>query len=215
MLSFDVETTGTDPRTAKIVTSALVSISGRQVQEQELLADPGVDIPQAATDVHGITTEYARSHGQPLDQVVAQTIAALRAGWEQGQTVIVFNAPYDLSVLRALDPSFTVDGLVFDPLLAQRVLGEDRRVKKTLGNLCQVYGVALDNAHNATADALAAARLAWKMAKLWPQLTTMSGDELMEWQAVKHYEWKQNLRAWFESKGQTLSDDSDGWPTIN
>ena len=115
MLSFDLETTGVDPKTARIVTSALVTIKGRERNDIEMLADPGVEIPQQASDVHGITTEYAREHGQDHGEVLAKTIEGIREAWRSGATLIVYNAAYDLSVLRALEPSFTVDGPVFDP----------------------------------------------------------------------------------------------------
>ena len=127
MLSFDLETTGTNPLSARIVTSAMVRIRGSQVQDVELLADPGVEIPEQASAVHGITTEYAREHGKPHDEVLAETIRAIRQGWEEGATLVVFNAPYDLSVLRSQDPGFTVDGPVIDPLLLDRHFDQYRK----------------------------------------------------------------------------------------
>ena len=65
VLSFDLETTSANPFEARIVTSALVHIDSGGAHPQELLADPGVPIPEAATKVHGITTEYARSTAVP------------------------------------------------------------------------------------------------------------------------------------------------------
>ena len=46
MLAFDLETTSANPKEARIVTSALVRIDGRDVQKVEHLADPGIEIPQ-------------------------------------------------------------------------------------------------------------------------------------------------------------------------
>ena len=117
MLAFDLETTGTDPRTCKIVTSALVRLTEQGKDSTIMLADPGVEIPQAASDVHGITTEKARAEGRPHDEVLADTIAGLRAAWRDGLTVVAYNAAYDLTVLRSQDSSFTVDGLVVDPFV--------------------------------------------------------------------------------------------------
>ena len=81
-----METTSNIPQEARIVTSALVSIEGSTVDSQEMLADPGIEIPQPAVDVHGITTEYAREHGRNHDEVLADTIAAIKKGWEEGKT---------------------------------------------------------------------------------------------------------------------------------
>ena len=80
MLAFDLETTSANPKEARIVTSALVRIDGRDVQKVEHLADPGIEIPQEATSVHGITTEKARAEGRPHDEVLDESVAAIRKG---------------------------------------------------------------------------------------------------------------------------------------
>lgn len=217
MMAFDLETTGVDPKTCRIVTSAVVSLRSGQAPNKELrLADPGIEIPEAASAVHGITTEHAREHGAPHDQVLAETIADIRRGWKDGFTLIVFNASYDLSVLHAHDPSFTVDGLVFDPHVIDKkyekfIKGKGQR---QLGATCARYNVRLDSAHDATEDALAAARLAWMMAKKWPELTEMDGDELMEMQAISSYEDRKSLYEYFRKQGRDVSDFNlnETWP---
>ena len=50
MLAFDLETTSANPKEARIVTSALVRIDGRDVQKVEHLADPGIEIPEDAAE---------------------------------------------------------------------------------------------------------------------------------------------------------------------
>ncbi|WP_291478994.1 3'-5' exonuclease [Corynebacterium sp.] len=210
LLSFDLETTGTDPFTARIVTSALISIKGRQRDDLEMLADPGIPIPEGASKVHGITTEYAREHGRPHDEVLAETIERIRAGWRDGATLIVYNAAYDLTVLRSLEPTFTVDGPVVDPLVIDKAKDPYRKGKRQLEPVCAHWGVTLDNAHEATADALAAARVAWKLARAYPELTEVTADELMLSQATWHYESQSGLKKYFEDKGQ-----SDRAATVN
>ena len=90
MLSFDLETTSTDPRSARIVTSALVTIDGRHVDRKEMLADPGVEIPEAAAQVHGITTEKARAEGRPHDEVLEETVSAIKQAWDNGLTPVSY-----------------------------------------------------------------------------------------------------------------------------
>lgn len=215
MLSFDLETTSLDRHEARIVTSALVTIDESGAHPRELLADPGVEIPKAAQDVHGISTEYAREHGRPHDEVLAETIDAIRAGWEEGYTLIVFNAPYDLSVLAALEPGFTVDGPVLDPLLIDRLNDRYRKGKRNLSVLSEHYGVSLDNAHEATSDALAAARIVWKQARFYPAITEKDADELMEYQAVGYYELQADFRSYLERKGRDASDVDTAWPMLS
>ena len=215
MLSFDLETTSVNPLEARIVTSALVRIDGREVTANETLADPGVEIPEAAAAVHGISTEKARAEGRPHDEVLRETVDAIKQAWDDGLTLIVFNAPYDLSVLRALTGDFTVTGPVFDPLLIDRARDRYRKGKRNLGALCEHYGVRLDNAHEATSDAMAAARIAWKQVrKVWPELAEMDTDDLMEYQAVENYRIQTDLKKWLESRGRDASNVSMGWPMV-
>ncbi|MEJ6019368.1 3'-5' exonuclease [Corynebacterium sp. H113] len=212
MLAFDLETTGRDPHSCRIVTSAMVRLAGRDKDATLLLADPGVDIPAEATAVHGISTEYAQEHGRPHDEVLADTIAGLRAAWADGFAVVAFNAAYDLTVLRTQDPTFTVDGLVFDPYVIDKKFDTYRKGKRTLEATCEHYQVRLEAAHDATEDALAAARVAWMMARKWPELTTMNAEELMENQAVWYFEQASSLKQYLEDQGKDATDVGTSWP---
>ena len=214
MLSFDLETTSANPTEARIVTSALVRIDGSHVAATEEMADPGVEIPAEAADVHGISTERARAEGRPHDEVLAETVAAIRQGWSDGLTLVVFNAPYDLTVLRTLTGDFTVDGPVYDPLVIDRAKDRYRKGKRNLGALCEFYGVRLDNAHEATADAMGAARIAWKQARMWPELVQMDAGELMEYQAVEYYKMQSELKSYFESRGRDAAGVTLSWPMV-
>lgn len=216
MLSFDLETTSTDPRSARIVTSALVTIDGRHVDKKEMLADPGVEIPEAAAQVHGITTEKARAEGRPHDEVLEETVNAIKQAWDNGLTLVVYNAAYDLSVLRALTGDFTVTGPVYDPFVIDRVMDKWRKGKRTLGAVCEHYGVSLDNAHEATADALAAARVAWKQVRqVFPELAQKDVNELMEFQAVRWYHDRMDFKKYLEGKGRDAESVSTAWPMIS
>lgn len=53
LIGFDLETTGTDPREARIVTGAVIEVRGSEpLGRREWLADPGVEIPADAVAVH-------------------------------------------------------------------------------------------------------------------------------------------------------------------
>ncbi len=212
MLSFDLETTTYKPLEARIVTSALVRIDGRDVDTVEMLADPGVEIPEEASKIHGISTEKARAEGRPHEEVLAETVQRIKTGWEDGLTLVVFNANYDLTVLRKLTGDFTVTGPVFDPFVVDKVKDRYRKGRRTLTDLAAQYQVRLDNAHEATADALAAARIAWKQVKLWPELTRMSAEELMEFQAVGYYEVQADWKKYLEGQGKDTSTINLSWP---
>lgn len=214
VLSFDLETTSPNPFEARIVTSALVHIDPQGARPVEMLADPGVEIPEEAAAVHGITTEHAREHGRPHDEVLQETIATIYQAWEEGYTLIVFNASYDLTVLRQLSDSFIVKGPVFDPFVMDKALDRYRKGKRTLGALCEEYGVRLDNAHEATADALAAARIAWVQARkrFADTIGEMDLSELMEFQAVRYYEMQMDFRKYLEGQGKDPETVNTSWP---
>jgi DNA polymerase-3 subunit epsilon len=98
---FDLETTGIDVETARIVTAhvGLIDATGASIAHGEWLADPGVEIPEQASAVHGISTERARAEGRPAAEVVAEIVAAVRAVFARGVPLVVYNAPYDLTLL--------------------------------------------------------------------------------------------------------------------
>ena len=62
---FDLETTGLDLDTSRIVTAAVAVIdsNGEPTEVHEWLVNPGIEIPEAAANVHGITTDMARANG--------------------------------------------------------------------------------------------------------------------------------------------------------
>ena len=212
LLAFDLETTGPDPHTALVVTSALVAIDGSEVTTTRWLADPGVEIPAGATAVHGITTEHAREHGRDHDEVVAETVDGIRRGWAEGRTLVVFNAAFDLTILRRLDPGFEIAGPVVDPYVVDRALDPYRKGKRTLGALCEHYGVRLDDAHDAGADAVAAARLAWKLLGERPELAGVDGRELYRRQVAWHAERQRDFAQYLQRKGEDAGRVNTDWP---
>lgn len=172
---FDLETTGIDVETARIVTAhvGVIDSTGASIAAGEWLADPGVEIPSQASAVHGITTERAQAEGRPAVEVVAEIIAALRAVFLRGIPLVIYNAPYDLTVLdrearrHGLEPlaDALVDGCVVDPLVIDKAVDKYRKGKRTLEAAAQFYEVSLTDAHDAGADAVAAGRVAQAMAR--------------------------------------------------
>ncbi|MBO0594372.1 3'-5' exonuclease [Nesterenkonia sp. E16_7] len=196
-VGFDLETTSRDPRVARIVSAALVIFddaevsagaeisakagvveppapSGRRVRTREWLVDPGVEIPAETTAIHGISTEYAQTNGQPAAEAVAQITTALAQEFAAGSSVVVMNAPYDFTVLQqeALrhGVEFPEPVGVIDPLVIDKQVDKYRRGKRTLSQMCLHYEVDLDAAHSATPDAWAAVEVACAQAERFPQL---------------------------------------------
>lgn len=201
ILAFDLETTGPDPETARIVPSS------RFVKETVLLADPGVEIPAEATAVHGITTNKAQAEGKPLAEVVATLRASLATSWAAGVPVIAYNAGYDLTVLdreigRIGGDRLTL-GPVVDPFVIDKQMDRYRKGSRKLIDTCKHYGIVLseEDAHGAAADALAAARLAWKLAKAYPDVGEAHLADLHDAQVEWARKQSLGLAQYFDRQG--------------
>ena len=97
LAAFDLETTGPDPTEARIVTAAVNVTGGEQLDEpHSWLVDPGVEIPQGAIDVHGITNEMARAEGMPAARAVAEILDVLAVQVEARIPIVAFNARFDI-----------------------------------------------------------------------------------------------------------------------
>lgn len=222
LVGFDLETTGTDPRQARIVTAAVTEVkAGEPVRHRAWLANPGVTIPPETTAIHGVSTERAAAHGRPAAEVVAEVADAVRGYWAARVPVVVYNAPFDLTLLdeelaRYALPRLTVDGVpagpVIDPLVLDRALDRYRRGKRTLEAACGVYGVVLDDAHEAGADALAAVRVARALAVRYPEAGDADLWELQERQRVWYADWAEDFSAWLRRKGAAEPDVDTQWP---
>lgn len=216
---FDLETTGLDLTDARIVTACAVELNaaGEIVgTDSEWLANPGIEIPTQASDVHGITTEKAMRDGRPADLVVAELIDTLRDFFARGLPVVAYNAPYDFTILHyealrhGLEPLKL--GSVIDPLVIDKFKDKYRKGKRRLENAADFYKVSLDDAHNATADAVAAGRIAQAIARRWADELPSTASELHDAQV----KWSEILDADFESyMRRSVNPDfsaTRGWP---
>ncbi|MEV6207830.1 3'-5' exonuclease [Kitasatospora sp. NPDC051914] len=180
LLAFDLETTGTDIENDRIVTAALVRLEpdGSASAERHWLVDPGIPIPEQATAIHGIDTERARGRGVPAAGAVEEITRAIAEALGSGIPLVIMNARYDLSLLdrecrrHGVTPlSARLGGTpapVIDPLVLDKHADRYRRGKRNLQALCTHYGVTLDGAHQAGADAVAAAGVARRLGEVFP-----------------------------------------------
>ncbi|WP_237206306.1 3'-5' exonuclease [Rothia nasimurium] len=214
--TFDLETTGIDPKTARIVTASLVLVSpdGEVLRAGEWLADPGVEIPEQASAIHGITTEYAREHGKPAQQVAYEVAMALGGLFADGVPVIAFNAAYDFSVLHFELARYGFPPLncypVLDPLVINKHVHKFKKGKRTLEVLASEYSVELENAHTSKDDALAAERLLTAMSFEYDEIeqpATALHEQQITWAAEQAAE----LQDYFNRIGKQ-ADVSGAWP---
>lgn len=225
LCGFDLETTGVDVETDRIVTACVVQCGGGlPVQSAAWMADPGIEIPEGAAKFHGITTEQARAEGRPAADVVEQVVAALAQVARDGTPIVAMNASFDLTMLDrearryGVQPLFdVVQPYVVDPRVLDKKIDPYRRGGRKLEDLCRTYRVALDGAHSADADAIAACRVAWRIASKTNAIGEATLGQLHEHQIEWAREQEESLADYFR---RTPGKESwaDGvrteWPLI-
>lgn len=224
LLGFDTETTGVDVTGDRIVTAALVlRTPGAGTEVRTWLMDPGVEIPEEAAAIHGISTEHARAHGVAPLEALEEIAAALAEQLAEGVPVVAYNAAFDLSLL---DAELQRNGLktlpqrlgrpvepVVDPLVIDRWLDRYRPGKRRLGDLSQWYGVTSDgDLHTAEVDVLATLDVLEALARRFPQLEQMSLADLHQQQIGAHRQWAVSFNAWRREQGLTGPEASGAWP---
>lgn len=263
-VSFDIESTAPDPFKARIVQAACVKIvPGQEPVTRTWLVDPGIEIPEGATAVHGITTEYARTNQtHTVPEMLSEVTGILARSMQLLWPVVVMNAAYDLTLveqenIRHQVPSLAsrVEPLPIGPILDPMVLdkhcdpfrqscyrapgcdkdanyhecggcrGSGRDTKRyydcggcgatdhTLSSICRHYGIELTAAHDAGADALAAAQLAVRLLTLFPHQfrgVSLGGLHMAQigWRAHQ----MNGLRDYFDKAGITHDGCDPAWP---
>ncbi|MDN5805650.1 MAG: helix-hairpin-helix domain-containing protein [Brevibacterium sp.] len=216
LVGFDLETTGVDPSTARIVTAAFVESVDRS---RTWLADPGVAIPEPARAVHGITTEFAQANGAPVADVVAELCTFLAGLKAEDAVVVGHNIVYDLSVMAAEvkrhQPQIDLAALlptIIDTFVLDKRIEQFRRGKRTLTETAKRWKVTLLDAHDAAADALAALDISRALAESSEEIANLTRDEIMAAQG----DWKRaqaaDLQSWLRRKGNTEAVVDGSWP---
>jgi DNA polymerase-3 subunit epsilon len=218
LASYDCETNGLNTATDRIVTAALVRQDGTV---QEWLSDlDGAEIPTAASGIHGVTTAHAHTHGRPAKEVVDEIADAIAAEFDAHAALVVMNAPFDLPLLDAECARYGVPTVadrfgcvepVIDPLVLDRRLDRYRKGKRNLETLAVHYGVALDAAHTAVADARAALDVAREIGERYAQVQLPAARVHLH-QVQWHREWAANFQAHLRRKGEAAAVVDGSWP---
>jgi DNA polymerase-3 subunit epsilon len=139
--------------------------------------------------------------------------------------LVIFNAPYDLTVLDRetrrydLEPFGDILGRwlarglcgVVDPFVLDKHVDRYRKGKRTLEAACGHYKVTLDGAHQSSADAIAAMRVAWRIASRYPVIAGMELPELHELQTGAKAEQAASFQEYLRRQGNDEVVDTS-WP---
>lgn len=193
ILVLDTETTGPDPETARIVELGAVYFrNGEQIGPPlNIRINPGCPIPKEASAVHGITDAdvanaptFADVSHRLIDHLLSK-FAHKRLGVPMvpaqiavglipetplvvGYNILRFDAPLidaefrRANNLRIYDPMSCTS--ILDPYVFARWHHPDKPGKLT--DLCEAFGISLDSAHAAWADAQATGRLLYRLLDL-------------------------------------------------
>lgn len=216
---FDTETTGIAPETTRIVTAniSVITEAGNVEDRHDWLIDCGIDIPPQATAVHGITTEHMKEHGMDAAQGIYEMLTVLQSHFTAGIPVVAYNAAYDFTILNREAKRYGHNPLntprpIIDPMIIDRQVDRYRKGKRTLEAATAVYGVSLDGAHTASADAIAAGHVARALATKYSEQLNVSAGELHDLQIQWAAEQAESYAQWRRSQGMTVFSGDGVWP---
>jgi DNA polymerase-3 subunit epsilon len=224
-LGFDLETSGVSTAEDRLVTAALVEVApAARPKITTWLANPGVEIPDEAMAVHGITTEHAATHGQNPDQVLFELTGRLALWLGHGKPVVGYNISFDLTMLEAENRRHGIPTLIdrlgvgkLQPIIDVHVLDKYadpyRKGGRKLVDVCKHYGVTNVGAHDASGDALASCRL-WPrvMAKHATKFRGHTLGSLHQSQVGWRKDQMDGLRAYFDKNGIEHDGCDGSWP---
>ena len=153
---FDIETTGLNSHTNKIIEIGAVKIkAGRIIDRYSQLINPGISIPYHITEITSITNEQVANQPK-IDEVIGKFVEFI------GDAVLVaHNAPFDMGFIkRDIKEYLNIDleNSVIDTLQMARDLFPDFK-KYGLGDLNKSLGLALEKHHRAVDDSQATANM--------------------------------------------------------
>lgn len=163
-IALDLETTGTNPASDRIIEIGAARIVDGNVEDtRSILINPGFEIPERITEITGICD---------LDVVNAPRIQDVLddiLDFTKDMPILGHNVIFDYSFLKkaAIDGKRTFDRDGIDTLkIARRLL--PGLPKKNLPNLCAYFKINPGKSHRALDDALSASRLYEKLYELNP-----------------------------------------------
>ena len=157
VVAIDVETTGLKAKTDRVVELALACVAddGKVIWTWHSLFDPERPIPSGSSAIHGIGDEHVKrapTFAQKADEIAARL---------DKKILLAHNLKFDVGFLNE---EFRRCGRNLPATLGIDTLKISRQVDRgegshRLGDACRRYGIRLNNAHQATDDATAAAKL--------------------------------------------------------
>lgn len=222
--AFDLETTGPDPESDRIVT-AFIGVWDRAtdawVEAYYWILDPGVPISEGATAVHGYSDEDVQQVGQEAREGVFQIVQRLDIMQRNGLAIAGYNLRFDFTLLdreqarhypgmRPLDPYRVLDGYVL-----WKSIEPYRKGKRRLIEAVASVGIPVaEDAHDAAADCLMAVRYA-SYVITHRQFLARTLDQIHEFQVKAAATQAKSLADYFRKQGNPAAETvRPEWPLV-
>ncbi len=188
----DVETTGLDPASDRVIEIAVIHMCGAEVEDRwSTLVNPERALPEDAARITGIDASELET-APPFASIADELLVRL-----EGRAFVAYNLPFDSAFVASelgraghtWQPSRGIDPLVFVKEL-HRGQGAKR-----LGAAAARLGIELEEAHRAAADAEVAGRVLYALGADLPEALEdllMLQTQWAQQQANERASWRSN-----------------------
>lgn len=175
LISLDLESSGTDPNKDRIVEIAAIKRNPDGSKEEKVyLINPEIDIPEEASNIHGITNEKVK------DAPTFRQIAKAMHKWFEGCDICGFNSDsFDVNLLIAEMSRADVDFLTWEPNFVDVRKVFQAFYPNTLSDIYKrFFQKELENAHSAAADIYATDEILEYMIKEHPEVDLSTPEKI-------------------------------------
>lgn len=198
IIYFDIESTGVETESARIVELACIKYNPDGTQEEKtILVNPTIPIPKEASDVHNITDEMVKD--KPTFKQYAQAIR----DWFKDCDLAGFNSDnYDVPLLSAEFERSGLEGINWNPNLLDIIKLYRLLYPNTLSEVYKrLTGKELEGAHGAVVDILGTKEIA---DILIPQLNDTIEEQLVTVSEIDNF--MQGDKKRFDLAGKMYTD---------
>jgi DNA polymerase-3 subunit epsilon len=223
MVGFDCETTGVDTERDLILSASVINIprTAPPAETTEYLLHPGLTDPPGGYEIHKISLQFLKENGADPAETLEALCQVLSIMVDEHTPLVGMNVPFDLTMLDRNCRLYGVAPLTdrcqifaLDAFVLDKAVDPYRKGSRKLEALANQYRIPWDaaSAHGSAYDAFAAARVVWRIGRLYPALGSLTVPQLHQLQV----EWKQKQDASFAEylrKNQKPTEGVDGrWP---
>ena len=149
LVFFDLETTGLDTKTARIVEIAMIKVFPDKTNESFLtLVNPEIPIPKEVTDIHGINN-FDVMDKPTFKEIAVDVLSVIKNCDLAGYNLISYDVPILINELQRADISYSTENIGMIDVMKIFKIKERRDLSSAYRFYCKKD---LDGAHSALKD---------------------------------------------------------------